>query len=493
MGAVLRRGEDGEEFARPLVLDGAWSKAMEAVTSGVILAALALHLGAGPFLIGLIAASPFFAQLSQFAGLRLVFVARDRRRVSLAAALASRILLGCVGLLALWGPSPWSIPALVAILVVSGSLSAVSAVSWAFWMRDLIPQHEYGQKFARRFAAQAVVSVALTLLAGLALSRASGAGFAHVGLATLFFAGAACGIVSVLFAKRLPEVPMNPADTAPTMRELVRATIADPAHRDVAGFVVAWTAAAFLAMPFVTVYLLRQPGLGFASVSGLAAVAMASSLVTFRFWGRSVDKHGAGPVLAVAIPVAAVSLALLPFAASAPVGRAALLAGVFVASGAAFAAVDVAIAKLVAWRAPFNGAGAFLAGTGIMRALAAGVATVVGGAVASLVADRSLVMEVSWGASTGTGAISGYAFLFLASALLMGYAWHRVLALRGFKADEVRDVLHEAQVELTGLAPFRGVRVVGHFAGHVASHLLERRHVHAAEARARRAIVPRRS
>lgn len=472
--------EADREITRALVLDGAWVKAMEAVTSGVVLAGLALHLGAGPFLIGAVAASPFFAQLAQFLGLRVVFAVRERRRVSLVAALASRLLLAGVGLIALAGPSPWALPALLALLSASGALSAVSAVSWAFWMRDLIPQHVYGERFARRFSAQALMSVLFTLLAGVGLSFAAARGEAGLGFVILFVGGAACGVVSLLFAARLPEVPLNPADSAASIRGLVTALVADPDRRAVAVFLVAWTFAAFLGVPFITVYLLREVGLGFALVSALAAVAMTASLVTFRFWGRSVDRHGAAPALTLAIPAAAVCMALLVSAAGPAPWRLAGLGLIFAASGAAFAAIDIAAAKLVARQAPFTGAGTFLAGAGMVRAVAAGAATLLGGAAASALAGRELRFTVAWDPWAGDAAVSGYAFLFLASALLMLYAWHRVLALRSAQAGDVGDVVHEAQVELAGLAPFRGVRVVGHFAGHLASHMLEHRHRSAA-------------
>lgn len=476
------RDGEGREFLRPLILDGAWSKAMEAVTSGVVLAALALYLGADPFLIGLIGASPFFAQLSQFAGLRLVFRVRDRRKVSLAAAFISRILIACVGIIALSGPSPWALPALVAILAASGCLAAVSAVSWAFWMRDLIPQHVYGDRFSRRFAMQALVSVAMTLTAGIGLSYAAGTAGIGLGLALLFFAGAAFGMVSLAYAARLPEVDLNPADAAPSIAGLVRAVMGERDRRDTTLFLLAWTIAAFLGMPFVTVFLLREAGLGFGIVSTLTAVAMAASFLTFRFWGRSVDRFGTRAVLALAIPSAAFAMLVLPVAAGVGSWRLALLSAVFVVSGSAFAAIDVAVAKLVARQAPFTGAGTFLAGAGIARALAAGTATILGGVAAGAVAGRDLGIEISLGEQSSRATISGYAFLFLGSALLMLYAWHRVLALRVGGQGEVRDVLHEAQVELAGLAPFRGVRVVGHLAGHVTSHVLERRY------RAREAI-----
>lgn len=472
---VRNAWHEDDGLLRPLVLDGVWSKVMEAMTSGVVLAGLALYLGASPILIGIVAASPFFAQFAQFAGLRLVFLTRERRRVSLGSALASRLLLGCVGFVALAGPSPWSLPLLLALLAASGSLSAVSALSWAFWMRDLIPQHIYGDRFSRRFAAQAAVSVLVTLLAGGALASAARAEAAGLGFGLLFFGGAAFGIIGLLYAARLPEVGLNPADAAPSPMGLVRSVWVEPGRRAVLLFVIAWTCAAFLGLPFVTVFLLQDVGLGFAVVSGLTALAMLASVVTFRFWGRCADRFGARAVLAVAIPSAAASTILLPAASSDASWRLIFLGGVFLTSGAAFAAVDVAVAKIIARHAPFTGAGTFLAGTGILRALAAGMATVGGGLAASILADRELRVLIEWGGSAGDLTVSGYAFLFAGSALLMLFAWHRVLGLRNEGAGDARDILHEAQVELAGLAPFRGVRFVGQFAGHVASHVLERR------------------
>jgi hypothetical protein len=67
---------------RALVKDAAWASLVGALYGGVILVGFALELGATPFLIGLLAAIPFFAQFAQLPAIALVERVRERRRIA---------------------------------------------------------------------------------------------------------------------------------------------------------------------------------------------------------------------------------------------------------------------------------------------------------------------------------------------------------------------------------------------------------------------------
>ena len=73
--------DERERGLRHLVLEAGFSNACTAVTSGVILTAFAMHLGASNTTIGLLAAVTFWVQLLQLPGVLLVEGLRTRKRI----------------------------------------------------------------------------------------------------------------------------------------------------------------------------------------------------------------------------------------------------------------------------------------------------------------------------------------------------------------------------------------------------------------------------
>src|SRR5205085_1913615 len=83
----LVRGE------RALIRDAAWATLAGSLSSGVVLAAFALALGAGPFEIGLLAAIPYLAQLAQLPAISLVERVRQRRTIGVVSITLARVLI----------------------------------------------------------------------------------------------------------------------------------------------------------------------------------------------------------------------------------------------------------------------------------------------------------------------------------------------------------------------------------------------------------------
>jgi hypothetical protein len=106
--------EDRERGLRHLVREAGYSNAVTAVTSGVILTAFALQLGASNTTIGLLAAVTFWVQLLQLPGVMLVEGLRTRKRISVLASLISRCALVGMALLALTGGGKGPLAGLVA-------------------------------------------------------------------------------------------------------------------------------------------------------------------------------------------------------------------------------------------------------------------------------------------------------------------------------------------------------------------------------------------
>src|SRR5690349_15399759 len=85
--ADLERGKSA------LVRDAAWATMAGALYGGVILVGFAVELGASASIIGLLAAIPFLAQLSQLGAMTLVERVRERRKITVLAVSASRTLI----------------------------------------------------------------------------------------------------------------------------------------------------------------------------------------------------------------------------------------------------------------------------------------------------------------------------------------------------------------------------------------------------------------
>ncbi|MEW2848191.1 hypothetical protein AB1A86_12475, partial [Stenotrophomonas maltophilia] len=84
---------DRERGLRLLVVEAGFSGGAAALTSGVILTAFALHLGASNVMVGILAAMPFLAQLLQLPAIQLVERWRRRKRIAVLSSLVGRTML----------------------------------------------------------------------------------------------------------------------------------------------------------------------------------------------------------------------------------------------------------------------------------------------------------------------------------------------------------------------------------------------------------------
>jgi hypothetical protein len=85
--------KDCEAGLRRLQFEAAYSSATTALTSGVILTAFALHLGASNIVVGLLASAPFLSQLLQAPAVLLVERLRERKRIAVVSSIVGRSML----------------------------------------------------------------------------------------------------------------------------------------------------------------------------------------------------------------------------------------------------------------------------------------------------------------------------------------------------------------------------------------------------------------
>ena len=179
---------------RLLLYDALASEAMSTLTTGVFLTGFALALGASYFAIGVLAAVPSAVQFLQFPAVVLVERLRTRRTICAWASGTGRAFLVTAAIAPFLGGSAGVTLLVVSIAIYQGS-AAVAGCAWNSWMRDLVPESEFGRFFGRRAAANTAMAIALALAGGVLIDRLKlvSIGPSGVAFTGLFLLGAAIG------------------------------------------------------------------------------------------------------------------------------------------------------------------------------------------------------------------------------------------------------------------------------------------------------------
>lgn len=476
MTAAAYSDEERAAGQRVMIAEGVFSRAMEGVTGGVILAGFALALGASDFEIGLLAAIPFLAQLAHLPAIVLLSRFPDRRRLAVAAATTARVLFFLVALLPFLALPVRPVSAVIAVLACYATIATLGGASWQVWVRELVPRERLGAYFGRRMAVLSAVGLVTLLASGQFVSywSARHPERAVEAFAILFALGGVLGLASVAVLRRAPS-RRAPEQRPEPFHRILREPFQDSNYRRVLVFLGAWGFAANIALPFVSVVLLRTLGYSVAVVTLLAALSQVANIGGLRLWAPLTDRYGNKPVLGLAASVFLVGMALWVLMPKVPATGTLVTAGfVHILFGFAVAGLDVASNGIVMKMAKEDMAPAYLSSASLVKAVATGVAPLLGGTLAMLLADRVFTVRLSWAHPGGEAAVTalrfaGHDFLFLASLVLGLYAIHRLL---GFKEEG------EVPPERVVRAMRREVGQVGSVAGmrtfaHVASYLIE--------------------
>jgi MFS family permease len=465
---------DVERGKRALVQDGAWANVVGSLSGGVILVGLALALGAGPRLVGVLAAIPFFGQLAQIPAIGLVERIRQRRRIAVATITAGRVLILGMALLPLLEDRSLALGLLVAGQVGVAVLGAIGACAWNSWMHDLLPKEGLGAFFARRLFWATTLALVGGLAGGAMVDHWPFGDRDHA-YAAAFAAAALAGFVSSWWLARVPEPAMPPRGVRPPLRATLARPFADPNFRRLIAFMTTWNFATNLAAPFFAVYLIQQLGFGLGEVVILWALSQVANALTLRLWGRLSDRLSNKSILGIAAPVFLACVLALPFTAL-PERHALtfpLLAFVHVLMGAAAGGTGLATGNIGLKLAPAGMATSYLAAVSLMGSLAAGIAPIAGGFFAGWFEARELTLLVQW---TAPGeSIEAVAmrlrhwefFFFLAFALGL-YALHALTLIREDAEVSNREAVQQLRLEVRrsmtrSLSSVGGLRVATAF------------------------------
>lgn len=449
-----------------LVTEAAFSGGAAALTTGVILTAFALHLGASTVMVGLLASAPFLAQLLQLPAILLVERLRTRKRIAVLSSILGRLMLAVMAATAFFHGISSLLVFLAAQFILCG-LGAIGGCAWHAWLRDLAPEERLGSVFARRTAWLTTISLLLGLAAAFALELTpAGSRDRSLVFAAMFAVGCVTGLVSARIVSGMPEPLMPPAAGPIRLAELLRRPFADRNFSRLLGFVASWQFAINLATPFFTVFIVRQLRFDVSFVMVLSVVSQIANLLALRTWGMLSDRFANKSVLTVCAP--AYLLAIAAMIGASQFDSRELVAGWLMVlnmiMGGALAGATLAATNIALKLSPKGSATAYVASNAMITAVAAGIAPILGGLLADFFARRELALMLRWtsphGVLTLPVVLTSWDFYFLLAGLIGLYALHRLSLVEEHGEIERREMVNQVISET-----WRNVRNVSSVAG----------------------------
>ena len=467
-------GSDRSDRTFRLVLyDALASEAMATLTTGVFLAGYAVELGASNAAIGLLASVPFAVQFLQLPAVALVERLRRRRAIAAWAAGIGRSLLITAAAAPFLGPTV-GIVALIASIALYQGMAAIAGCAWNSWMRDLVPESEFGRFFGRRAAATTAVATTLSLVCGLLIDAWKRTEPEHTLLAysAVFILSAALGLFGVWLLSITPEQPMPPIAQRTRILGLLVAPFRDRNFRRLMVFLSSWNFAANLAAPFFAVYMLKTLGYSMTMVIVLTTASQLSNLAALGLWGSLIDRFSNRAVLEISAPLflgctLAWTFTGIPWMQPMTLY---LLFAVHVLMGIATAGVALASGNIAMKLSPAGQATGFLAASSVVSASCAAIAAVVGGVCADFFAAHELTLAFTWKSEVDQVTVQvldfqSWTFLFGLAFVVGLYSLHRLSFVQETTGTAnpllVRDFLLEARRSIHSLSSAAGLLRVG--------------------------------
>jgi MFS family permease len=453
---------------RLLVIEAAFSGGAAALTSGVIVTAFALHLGASNLMVGALASAPFLAQLLQLPAILLVERLRQRKRIAVLSSIVGRLMLAVMAATAFFSGLAPLLVFLAAQFTLCG-FGAIGSCAWNAWLRDLAPENRLGQVFAKRTMWITAINLILGLAAAGALEMTAAQSLTRdLVFASMFMLGCVTGLISARIVTAIPEPAMPIVGERTEFVEMLRQPLSDGNFKQLLMFIGSWQFAVNLATPFFTVFIVRQLHFDVSLVMLLSVVSQVANITAIRSWGRLSDRFANKSVLMVCAPIYILSIVAM-IGASQIGGRDLVmcwLLALHLVMGASVAGVTLASTNIALKLSPRGSATAYVAVSATTTAVAAGIAPLLGGLLADFFAARRLELVVRWSNPERAWnlplLLTSWDFYFLIAGLLGLYAVHRLSLVTEVGEIERREmmseVLNETRRNIRNISSVAGLR-----------------------------------
>ncbi len=435
---ATRAGEARETWAgaEPLrsqrisIVEGSLATVHITISSGALVTAYALMLGADDFHLGLLAALTAISTIGAILGAQIVGAVGGRKPVSLVASVSGRVLWAALCVLPFLRIHPdLKLTLFLATVFAGNSLVNLSGTAWLSWMTDLVPIERRGRYFGVRNTILGTVGMITTFSSGWIFDRFVAHGARPQGLAVIFGTAAAFALAAGFTLTRQWEPPMRGEQVRPLLF-IIRRPLLDRRFRKLLRFLILWSIATGIAGPFFAAHMIKNLHMSFTLIAVYSIIAGVMNLVTQPLWGKVIDRLGNRPVLAFNL-AGVVILPLLWLLTRPdrlwPIWTDATLTGIF------WPGFTLASFNLILASAPERDRTAYLG----MQTAAVGIATFAASLIGGVIAKRLGSLHVAIAGQT----IVNFHVLFISSAVGRMSLLPLALGLREERAQSVTALL----------------------------------------------------
>lgn len=467
--AALERG------MQKLIVDAICSRVMTVLTGGAFLVGMGLALGASNLVIGILAAIMPLSQVVQIPAIMLVNWAPSRRQLVIGASVLARIFLLAIAAIPIIFAEGIRVPLFLGFLAMFFLLSAVGGCSMNSWMRDLIPQDQFGSFFGKRLAIATAVGAVLMVVAGFSVDRLQKlTGDDGLAYASVFVIGGIFGIVGALSLRSVPEPPKAPR-AGVSIIKIMMEPLKDPRFRKLLLFTATWNFAIIMGGAFAAVYMLERVKISIGVVVALAVLNQFINAWFFRLWGMLADKTSNKAILQVVCPIFIFHFLLYPFTTMPDfwAGSIPILLIIHVLGGIGAAGFMLCTANIALEFAPKGQATAYLATNATLAGLAATMSPILGGWMADFFNAREIRLTLSYLDPGGSQLeipamiMGGLDFVFILAAMVGLLALHFLSKIEEEGTIEEKEILGQAYASarssIFGLSNMTGLKRFAYF------------------------------
>jgi MFS family permease len=372
--------------------DGLSAEAMVVFTSGTFLTAMAIHMGASNFQLGLFAALPTFTTFFQLAAIWLVRRFNNRRVITGTFNFLARLPILAIGVMPMLFSGSTTIQVLLMLLFFQHIFGDIAGASWNAWMKDLTPQERLGGFFSRRTRMAQTLNVTLSLATAIGLDyiKRNYPQQEITAYTMLFLAGGALGMVSVYLLLRTPEPIAEPIEEK--VLPLLWKSLKNVNFRKLLVFNSLWEFSLNLATPFFAVFMIKTLGLSVAYLIGLGILSQLSSIFSLNLWGRYSDRFSNKTVIRLCAPLYIICILAYAFVGlpSSQAVTLVLLALIHIVSGFSTAGINLSMNNIGIKLAPKHEAIVYLSAKNMFVAFFSTIAPLVGGLMADTFANNTM-------------------------------------------------------------------------------------------------------
>lgn len=389
-----------------ITLEGAFATVFIVLSGGAFLTGLALYWGADDFIIGLLAAVPFLAQIAQLFSAYLVNRTGKRKAITFWGIFAGRQMWWLLIPLLLFFDGSWRLGILIAVVMFSSVLVMIATPGWLSWMADLVPERIRGRYFGARSAIVSVATILSTIIGGIILDRFEAAGIGHIGFVVIIAGGCTGALIAIFLLKKLPAVQSDALKMKINLSSMLE-PLRDKNYRRLLRIFVAWNFSIGISAAFFVPYMINHLKMNFTEISIYLSLASLAAILLNRPWGKIIDRFGSRPVIAFCT----FGIVLVPLIWWLPTpGTIWILAFETVYSGSLWTGFNLGAFNIPIANSPKDKRIVYLSVFSVVSGLGFFVASIIGGAICQSISS------FRW--HIGYQTIVNYQIMFLISAVL---------------------------------------------------------------------------